>query len=144
MTDGVSTRDRLIAYARDHRTDWFHNHAPLTEAVALAKAMSDGPVVLLDHADNVGSGGTSDVMTVIAEVLRQDLQGVAMAAVWDPAAVQAMQQAGVGATVMLDLGGRTPMPSIGFPASRCASPAGCDACRTASGSCAGRCTRAPR
>lgn len=116
VSDGRASRDRLIAYAREHRTEWFHNHAPLREAVSRAKALSDGPVVLLDHADNVGSGGTSDVMTVIAEVLRQDLQGVAMAAVWDPDAVQAMQKAGVGATVTLDLGGKMAMPSIDFPA----------------------------
>lgn len=113
--NGKAARDRLLAYARDTRTDWFHVHKPLADAVARAKQISNGPVVLLDHADNVGSGGTSDVMTVIAEVLRQGLEGVAMAAVWDPLAVQAMQKAGVGATITLDLGGRTAMPSIGFP-----------------------------
>ena len=115
LSDGKASRERLLAYARDTRTDWFHVHKPLTEAVARARQISDGPVVLLDHADNVGSGGTSDVMTVIAEVLRQGLEGVAMAAVWDPLAVQAMQKAGVGATITIDLGGRTAMPSIGFP-----------------------------
>lgn len=114
--DGRASRDRLLAYARENRTDWFHVHEPIEAAVARARAIADGPVVLLDHADNVGSGGTSDVMTAIAEVLRQDLQGVAMAAVWDPAAVQAMQAAGVGSTVTLDLGGRMAMPAIDFPA----------------------------
>ncbi len=113
---GQLSCDRLLRYARDTRTDWFHDHQPLEHAVAQAKAMTDGPVVLLDHADNVGSGGTSDVMTAIAEVLRQDLQGVAMAAVWDPVAVQAMQKAGVGAMVTLDLGGKSDMPSIGLGA----------------------------
>jgi microcystin degradation protein MlrC len=115
LSDGKASRERLLAYARDTRTDWFHVHKPLDEAVARARQISDGPVVLLDHADNVGSGGTSDVMTVIAEVLHQGLEGVAMAAVWDPLAVQAMQKAGVGATITIDLGGRTAMPSIGFP-----------------------------
>ena len=107
-------RDRLIGYAREHRTEWFHLHEPLDQAVARAKSIEDGPVVLLDHADNVGSGGTSDVMTVIAEVMRQGLENVAVAAVWDPEAVNAMQAAGVGATVTLDLGGKTDMPSVGL------------------------------
>lgn len=115
-TDGKASRDRVLGYTRDNRTEWFHVHHPLDAAVARAKAITDGPVVLLDHADNVGSGGTADVMTVIAEVLRQGLEGVAVGAVWDPEAVRAMQRAGVGATVTLDLGGRTPMPSIGVPA----------------------------
>jgi microcystin degradation protein MlrC len=69
--------------------------------------------LLLDHADNVGSGGTEDVMTVIEEVLRQGLEDVAVAAVCDPAAAAAMEKAGVGSTVTLRLGGRTDMPSIG-------------------------------
>jgi microcystin degradation protein MlrC len=111
---GDRVRDRLIAYAREHRTEWFHQHEPLEQAVARAKAIDDGPVILLDHADNVGSGGTSDVMTAIAEVMRQGLKDVAVAAVWDPEAVRRMQAAGVGATVTLDLGGKTDMPSVGL------------------------------
>ena len=71
-------------------------------------------MLLLDHADNTGSGGTQDVMTVIAEVMRQGLQDVAVGAVWDPEAVRRMMQAGVGATVTLPLGGRTDMPSVGL------------------------------
>jgi microcystin degradation protein MlrC len=116
VTDGAAARDRLLAYARDTRAAWFHTHHPLEAAVARAKTITDGPVVLLDHADNVGSGGSSDVMTVIAEVLKQGLDGVAMAAVWDPDAVAAMQQAGVGREITLMLGGKTALPSIDFPA----------------------------
>ena len=82
--------------------------------MARAKVMRDGPVLLLDHADNVGSGGTEDVMTVLREVIRQGLEDVAVAAVWDPDAVQRMAKAGVGATVTLSLGGKTDMPSIGM------------------------------
>ena len=78
-----------------------------------AKAMHEGPVLLLDHADNTGSGGTQDVMTVLREVMRQGLEDVAVAAVWDPAAVKRMAEAGVGATVTLALGGKIDMPSIG-------------------------------
>jgi microcystin degradation protein MlrC len=106
-------RDRLLDAAWARKDDFVYRHEPLGAAVMRAKALTDGPVVLLDHADNVGSGGTSDSMTVIAEVLRQEVQDVAVAAVWDPAAVQAMMAAGVGATVTLDLGGKTDMPSVG-------------------------------
>ena len=106
-------RDRLLDAAWARKDDFIYTHEPLSEAVARAKAMTDGPIVLLDHADNVGSGGTSDSMTVIAELLRQGLQDVAVAAVWDPSAVKAMMAAGVGAEVTLDLGGKTDMPSIG-------------------------------
>ena len=100
------------------RDQHIYKHRGLKESVAQAKDLAakqdlGGPVILLDHADNCGSGGSQDVMTVIAEVLRQGLQDVAVGAVWDPEAVRKMQQAGVGAAVTLDLGGKTDMPSIG-------------------------------
>ena len=104
--------DRLLDAAWARKADFIYRHEPLEQAVARAKTLTEGPVVLLDHADNVGSGGTSDSMTVIAELLRQGLDDVAVGAVWDPAAVTQMMAAGVGATVTLDLGGKTDMPSI--------------------------------
>lgn len=108
-----AVRDRILAKAWECREDFIYKHTPLEERVAEAKEMTDGPVILLDHADNCGSGATQDVMTVIAEVLRQGLEDVAVGAVWDPEAVQQMQKAGVGSKITLKLGGKTDMPSIG-------------------------------
>jgi microcystin degradation protein MlrC len=105
-------RDELLAYCRAEKAEWIYRHEPLEKAVARAAKVNAHPVILLDHADNVGSGGTSDTMMAIAEVLRQKLEGVAMAAVYDPAAVECMASAGVGATLSLDLGGHSDMPSI--------------------------------
>ncbi len=96
------------------RDQHLYQHEPLSDAVARAKALDHGPVIMLDHADNTGSGGTQDVMMVIGEVMRQGLEDVAVAAVWDPAAVGQMQTAGIGATVTLALGGHTEMPSVGL------------------------------
>jgi microcystin degradation protein MlrC len=104
---------RLLDAAWARKDDFVYQHEPLQQAVARAKTLTEGPVILLDHADNVGSGGTSDCMLVIAELLRQGVKDVAVAAVWDPAAVQIMMAAGVGAEVTLELGGKTDMPSIG-------------------------------
>jgi microcystin degradation protein MlrC len=103
---------RLMEAAWEQRQEFLYRPEPLEQAVMRAKSIEIGPVLLLDHADNVGSGGTEDVMTVIREVLRQGLEDVAVAAVWDPDAVQAMARAGVGANVTLRLGGRTDMPSV--------------------------------
>ncbi|MEH6526124.1 MAG: M81 family metallopeptidase [Sneathiella sp.] len=118
VTDGDKAkadeiRDRILAKAWDLREDFVYEHTPLEEQVAKAKEMTEGPVLLLDHADNCGSGATQDVMTVIAEVLRQGLEDVAVGAVWDPAAVQEMQKSGIGSTITLKLGGKTDMPQIG-------------------------------
>jgi len=118
IADGDSAQataaaERLMAAAWEQREEFLYRHEPLAEALRRAKTMTEGPVLLLDHCDNVGSGGTEDVMTVLREVMRQGLEDVAVAAVWDPAAVKRMAEAGVGATVTLALGGKTDMPSIG-------------------------------
>lgn len=105
---------RLLDAAWARKADFIYGHEPLAHAVARARVMTEGPIILLDHADNVGSGGTADCMDVIAEVLRQGLEDVAVGAVWDPEAVKAMMAAGVGAELTLDLGGRTDMPSLGL------------------------------
>jgi microcystin degradation protein MlrC len=70
--------------------------------------------LLIDHCDNCGSGGAQDVMAVVAEILRQGLDDVAIAPIRDPTSVAQMIAAGVGNEVVLQLGGKTDMPSIGL------------------------------
>jgi microcystin degradation protein MlrC len=54
-------------------------------------------------------------MAVVAEVLRQGLDNVAIGAIRDSDAVARMIDAGVGVTMTLPLGGKMDMPSIGRP-----------------------------
>jgi microcystin degradation protein MlrC len=110
----ATVRDRLLAQAWDSRETFVYRGEPLERAVTRAREIGQGPVLLLDHADNCGSGGTQDVMSVLAEVLRQELEDVAVATIWDPAAVQILQRAGIGAQITLQLGGRTAMPALGL------------------------------
>lgn len=112
QTQADAAADAIAAKVWDKRDLHIYQHRDLTETVAKAKKIANGPVILLDHADNCGSGGTQDVMMVIEEVLKQGLEDVAVGAVWDPEAVQIMQAAGVGATVTLELGGKSDMPSL--------------------------------
>lgn len=109
-----ASRDRLLQMAWDAHEELAYRHRPIKEAIEAARSANVAPVVLLDHADNVGSGGTSDVMTVIAEILRSGLDGVAVATVFDPGAAQAMHRAGTGAEISIDLGGKSNMPSLGL------------------------------
>lgn len=118
IADGDGARaqgaaERIMDAAWRRREEFLYRHEDLDVALDRAKAIGEGPVLLLDHADNTGSGGTQDVMTVLREVIRHGLEDVAVAAIWDPEAVRRMAAAGVGATVTLQLGGRTDMPSIG-------------------------------
>jgi microcystin degradation protein MlrC len=111
----------MLKMAWDRRDEYVFHPVPLADSVARAKALGQGnpgaPVLLIDHCDNCGSGGAQDVMDVVAEVLRQELDDVAIAPVRDPAAVATMIDAGAGQHVKIALGGHTDMPSIGLGSS---------------------------
>jgi microcystin degradation protein MlrC len=110
--------DEMLAIAWQRRDEFRFTAPPLAESVARAKALGlanpGAPVLLIDHCDNAGSGGAQDVMKVVAEIVRQALDDVAIAPIRDPRAVATMVDAGVGQHVKLALGGHTDMPSIGL------------------------------
>ena len=112
--------DELLTLAWAARSQFVYQTLALpvsmAQALALdqAKPRDSGPIVLLDHSDNCASGGTMDTMTVLGAILDAGLQGVVAFAIYDPAAVQQMAQAGVGASITLELGGKLDMPSIGL------------------------------
>ncbi|MBF0276429.1 MAG: M81 family metallopeptidase [SAR324 cluster bacterium] len=117
VTDGdkqlAEKTSREISWlAWEAREKFIYRPKPLKEAIQDAKAQTNFPVLLLDHEDNCGSGGTQDVMMVIKEVIDQGLEDVAVAAVYDPLAVQEMIKAGVGKEITLAIGGRFDMPSV--------------------------------
>jgi microcystin degradation protein MlrC len=110
--------EHMLAIAWGRRAEYAFVAPPLAESVARAKALgagvNNGPVLLIDHCDNCGSGGAQDVMNVVAEILRQQLDDVAIAPIRDAESVARMIAAGVGNDVALELGGKTAMPSIGL------------------------------
>jgi microcystin degradation protein MlrC len=110
-------RDELLDRAWVEREAFVYRIEPLPDSVARAKAMpakepGDGPIVLLDHYDNCASGGTMDTTAVLAEILRQGLEDVAVFAIFDPAAVQVAIAAGIGSQVAMSIGGKMPMPAL--------------------------------
>ena len=110
--------DRMLAVARERRREYVYVPTTLADDVARAHALGrdhpDGPVLLIDHCDNCGSGGTQDTMAVVEEILRQGLDDIAIAPIRDPEAVQKMMAAGLGNNVTLNLGGNSDMPSVGL------------------------------
>lgn len=108
----------MMRIARERRAEYVYHPDSLRSAVGRAKQLGaehpDGPVLLIDHCDNCGSGGTQDVMAVVEEILLQQLDDVAIAPIRDPEAVAKMVAAGVGNNATLQLGGKTDMPSIGL------------------------------
>jgi microcystin degradation protein MlrC len=105
--------DSLFEEAWQKREGLLFKGAPMEAALDRARTLEGGPIILVDHADNTASGGTQDVMLLLAEVIRRGFEDVAAGPVWDPDAVEKLAKAGVGATVTVRVGGRTDMPTIG-------------------------------
>ena len=108
-------RDELLQQAWNAREAFVYKLEPLEQSVARAKAMSEGPVFLLDHYDNAASGGPMDTTRVLAEIIRQQLESVAAFGIYDPAAVQRCIASGIGSTLTLPIGGKLKMPMCPEP-----------------------------
>ena len=99
------------------RDGFVYDEAPLATSIAAARtvlgAPGTGPVLLLDHGDNCMSGGTCDVMDVLAAALTAGMDGIVAGPICDPQAVAILCEAGTGARLRLGIGNRVPLP--GFP-----------------------------
>jgi len=111
ITDGDA--DKAAAVAREFgeklwslrdqiRADW----PDIGGAVDRAVAANATPVVLADFADNAGGGAPADSTFVLRDILDRGLRDVAIGIFWDPVVVRMCQDAGVGATMQVRLGGK--------------------------------------
>ena len=93
----------MIWAARDQLTPNLPNAA---EAVRMAIEATRTPVALFDMGDNIGGGSAADSTFILEELLAQKADGWVMT-IFDPESVQTCVQAGIGATVSLQVGGKT-------------------------------------
>ena len=107
--------DELVALAWSMRDEFVTAQEPVGDALERAAAVPDGPVILADLSDNCHSGGTMDSMAVIAAALDRGLTGILAGPVADGEAVARMIEAGVGATVSLDIGGKSDTSNLPEP-----------------------------
>jgi len=108
--------ERIAAVAWARRPEFVYHEAPLAESIAAARRafqQSGGPVLMLDHGDNCMSGGTCDVMDVLAAALAAGCEGVVAGPIADTEAVEALHRAGVGASIEIGVGNKVFAP--GFP-----------------------------
>ena len=79
----------------------------LQKAAALANAKGEGPVLLLDHSDNVMSGGTCDTTDILEAALQFGLSNIAAGPIADPATVKQLIAAGLNQEVTIELGNKS-------------------------------------
>lgn len=112
-SDGVPVCQEVLDLAWQMRNSFIYECPPYKEQVARAKTLQGRPVILLDMADNCNSGGTLDCMALVAEALDQGLEDVLAGPIYDPEAVAALVEAGVGTEVTVPVGGKFPLRAIG-------------------------------
>lgn len=76
------------------------------EALDIAQASLDGPVVIADVWDNPGGGVAGDSTIILRYLLDHAIKDVALASIWDPIAVRTCISAGEGARLQLRFGGK--------------------------------------
>lgn len=77
-------------------------------ADAVARALgADGPVGLVDEADDPAGGGACDSVEILRAMVEGGIARGGVSTIFDPVSVAAMEAAGVGGEVSLTLGART-------------------------------------
>ena len=109
--------DSLAAEIWEARERLQRNFYTPEDAVKLAVEAEEGPIVLGDVADNPGSGATMDSVVLLRQLLDMDAKNVAFAGICDPQVVQQAKQAGVGAVIRIELGGKQAPEITGEPLS---------------------------
>ena len=99
--------DELGEWCYERRADW-HFPMPTTQAaLELADQAGQYPVIFADMRDNTGGGSPGDSTGALRTFLDAGLQDACVLNITDPDAVQQCRDAGVGATITLDVGGKS-------------------------------------
>ena len=110
--EAQNAADELARQIWSERAGFVYQSLPLADSVACAGGLRSkaGPVLLLDHGDNVMSGGTCDTTTVLDECLRQGMREIGVGPLCDAETVARAIAAGVGASIDVALGNKSPLP----------------------------------
>ena len=90
------------------RSETVAHHDTIDEAIDAVAAAGPGtaPIVLADVSDNAGGGAPSDNTAMLRRMLERGVTDAAIGCFWDPVAVLFCFEAGVGASLMLRIGGK--------------------------------------
>ena len=86
-------------------------------AIEILKEANEFPVVIADVADNPGSGATTDSVVLLKKLLEHNIRDAALAVICDPGVVKEAFEAGIGATIDVELGGKIAPEITGGPLS---------------------------
>ncbi len=108
--------DELGAWCFERRADWHFRMPPTREALAQAEAAGRYPVIFADMRDNTGGGSPGDSTGMLRTFVEHRLRDACVLNITDPDAVRRCHEAGVGATLTLEVGGKsTPLQGDPVP-----------------------------
>ena len=101
--------DDLIKLAWDQRGVYTIDFLPIAEGirVALEPRSGPGPLLIGDYTDNPGGGAHGDGTSFLKALLESKVEDAVVGHIADPESAKVGIDAGIGATVTLDLGGKT-------------------------------------
>jgi microcystin degradation protein MlrC len=113
QADADKAADHITAIIAGHEDDFDGRIYTPDEGVRYAMELARHarkPVVIADTQDNPGAGGDSDTTGMLRALVRNKATKAAIGVIYDPASAKAAHAAGVGATVTLELGGKSGIP----------------------------------
>ncbi|MBX3015377.1 MAG: M81 family metallopeptidase [Caldilineaceae bacterium] len=99
--------DELAAWIWERRADWQLHRPSTAEALLLAQKGGRYPVIFADNYDNPGGGSPGDSTGVLRTFIEAGLEDACVLYMVDPEAAEHCHQAGVGATITLDVGAKS-------------------------------------
>ncbi|HAB10451.1 MAG TPA: hypothetical protein DCE47_02030 [Planctomycetaceae bacterium] len=99
--------DAMADWVWDRRSDWISPSMTPAEALALGEAEEGYPIVLADQADNTGGGAPGDGTEVLRLFIQREFDPAVVLYVVDPPAAAQAHEAGIGAVIDVEVGGRS-------------------------------------
>jgi microcystin degradation protein MlrC len=103
--------DQLQAMILSQADGFIYESIPIERALntarELAQLTTPGPVLLLDHSDNVMSGGPCDTTDILEAALQFGLTNIAAGPIADPETVQKLILVGLNKPVDIELGNKS-------------------------------------
>ena len=104
--EGQALAEQLAAEVYAQRDTLQPTYLSIDEALDIALAEPDGPVVLADVADNAGGGAPNDSTFVLRRILERGISNVAIGCIWDPITVAVAEENGEEEESDLRIGGK--------------------------------------
>ncbi|EZH65444.1 MlrC domain protein [Bacillaceae bacterium JMAK1] len=102
-----TTSKRLAQDLWDAKSDFIVELPTSTEGVDMALNVEGKPVVINETSDNPGAGTPGDGTNLLKELLHRNLNDSVFACIYDPDVAALAHEKGIGATLDVELGGKT-------------------------------------